>query len=218
MATRTSFFPSLAETLHHILAVDLYYIAALHGEADMERQWDETPKRETVAELAAAQAVGRRALHRPRRRRSTPTALDDVVEMDRGDGRIQRDRRGNVIAHLLNHQVHHRGQAHAMLAGTAVRAAAARRVPDAERGASAQRRRRRARLDRGRSVPRRARLGRPRRPDGEHLPHARARAAARPGRPLRRPRGRAARRWPGKQAGTRRARCCGSSARPACSA
>jgi uncharacterized damage-inducible protein DinB len=25
-----------------------------------------------------------------------------------------------VVAHLLNHQVHHRGQAHAMLAGTAV--------------------------------------------------------------------------------------------------
>ena len=26
-----------------------------------------------------------------------------------------------VIAHLLNHQVHHRGQAHAMLAGTAIK-------------------------------------------------------------------------------------------------
>jgi uncharacterized damage-inducible protein DinB len=47
-----------------------------------------------------------------------PAALDDVVAMDRGQGRVQRERRVHVIAHLLNHQVHHRGQAHAMLAGT----------------------------------------------------------------------------------------------------
>ena len=31
-APRTSFFPSLIETLNHILMVDVYYIAALHGE------------------------------------------------------------------------------------------------------------------------------------------------------------------------------------------
>ena len=119
LATRTSFFPSLAETLQHILEVDLYYISALHGEADMARHWDQTPRHETVASLAAAQALSDQRLI-DHVAGLDVKALDDVVEMVRGGGRIQRDRRGNVIAHLLNHQVHHRGQAHAMLAGTAV--------------------------------------------------------------------------------------------------
>ena len=41
------------------------------------------------------------------------------VEMPRAD-HVQRDRAGHVLAHLFNHQTHHRGQVHAMLAGTAV--------------------------------------------------------------------------------------------------
>ena len=41
--------------------------------------------------------------------------------MDRGEGRVQRDRAGHVLAHLFMHQTHHRGQAHAMLAGTSVK-------------------------------------------------------------------------------------------------
>ncbi len=118
-ASRTSFFPSLAATLNHLLAVDRYYLAALRGEADMERQWRESPACEGIAELAAAQAASdeRFIAHVDS---LAPADLDAVIALDRGAGRVQREQQGHVIAHLLDHQMHHRGQAHAMLAGTAV--------------------------------------------------------------------------------------------------
>lgn len=118
-APRAGFFPSLAKTLEHILAVDRYYLAALHGEADMTRQWETSPRGIDLPALAAAQA-GCDERFIAHLESIGAAALDDVVVMDRGEGRLQRDRRGHVVGHLLAHQVHHRGQAHAMLAGTAV--------------------------------------------------------------------------------------------------
>ncbi|NRF66064.1 DinB family protein [Aquincola sp. S2] len=117
-APRTSFFPSLIETLNHILMVDVYYLAALHGEADMVKQADEVPQHDTLPPLAAAQAV---ADHRLITfcEALDAAGLDAEVRMQRRD-HVQRDRAGHVLAHLLNHQVHHRGQVHAMLAGTRI--------------------------------------------------------------------------------------------------
>lgn len=49
----------------------------------------------------------------------TPEGCAAEVALDRGD-HVQRDAVGHVLAHLFMHQTHHRGQAHAMLAGTAI--------------------------------------------------------------------------------------------------
>jgi len=46
-------------------------------------------------------------------------ALDTCVEMDR-ESFVQRDLARHVLMHLITHQIHHRGQAHAMLSGTSV--------------------------------------------------------------------------------------------------
>jgi len=118
-ATRTSFFPSLALTLDHILEVDLYYIGALHGEPDLVSLWDRHQPSATLAALAPRQAASDERLI------AFCDGLDAAacageVQMPRQGGRIQRDRVVHVLAHLFNHQTHHRGQAHAMLSGTAL--------------------------------------------------------------------------------------------------
>lgn len=117
-APRTSFFPSLAQTLNHLLAVDLYYIGALHGDANLVRVYADFVPAATLAELAQRQRVSDERLI------AFCAGLDDagctrVVDMDRGT-QVQRDLALHVLAHLYMHQTHHRGQVHAMLSGTAV--------------------------------------------------------------------------------------------------
>ncbi len=118
-APRTSFFPSLWATLNHILIVDWYYIAALYGEADMRRAFRTETPFGTMHELAAAQIKSDQRLI-GWCDAADAAALEAYVEMDR-DTFIQRDLARHVLMHLLTHQIHHRGQAHAMLAGTGVK-------------------------------------------------------------------------------------------------
>ena len=117
-APRTSFFPSLGQTLNHLLAVDLYYIGALWREPEDATIFDRFVPAATLAELVPRQRASDERLI------AFCAALDDVgcdaiVEMDRRT-HVQRDRAGHVLAHLFMHQTHHRGQAHAMLSGTTV--------------------------------------------------------------------------------------------------
>lgn len=119
---RTSFFPSLALTLNHLLNVDHYYLAALHGDVAMRHIWASYVPAKTVPELAERQEQSDRRLI-ALCESLTPSDDERIVAFDRGAGveTGPREPLGRVLAHLFMHQIHHRGQAHAMLAGTAVK-------------------------------------------------------------------------------------------------
>ncbi len=118
-APRTGFFPSLMATLNHVLVVDRYYIAALLCEPEPDQLWHRFVPAQTLAELTAAQRTSDlRLVAFAAALDATACACD--VSMPRGGCRVQHDSVAAVMAHLFMHQVHHRGQAHAMLSGTAV--------------------------------------------------------------------------------------------------
>jgi uncharacterized damage-inducible protein DinB len=117
-AERTGFFPSLQRTLNHIYVIDLFYVDALEGGWLGPKAWDNQVPFPLLADLGRAQAAMDRrliifcdAL--------TSQRLGDTVQVNR-DTRVQSERCDRLLMHLFQHQIHHRGQAHAMLSGTNV--------------------------------------------------------------------------------------------------
>jgi uncharacterized damage-inducible protein DinB len=109
VAPRTGFFPSLRQTLNHILVVDWFYVDAA---------WADDEPCQTIDALQREQAaVDRRLLVVCDR--LDAAGLARSVTMNRGD-RDQVERCDRLLLHLFEHQIHHRGQAHAMLSGTSV--------------------------------------------------------------------------------------------------
>src|SRR5215469_12902081 len=115
-AARTGFFPSLQATMNHIYVIDLFYVDALEG------GWLGPTALETpipfpaLAELSEAQASMDKRLIGVCNA-LTPALLSGEVRINRGT-RAQFERRDRLLMHLFQHQIHHRGQAHAMLSGT----------------------------------------------------------------------------------------------------
>ena len=126
VARRVSFFPSIKATLNHNLTVDWYYVDALerglHGlppNLDAGRFYEPEEPFDACAALSEAQhAVDRRLV-------AVCASLTDAdlsrpIAVPRRAG-VQQESATRLLAHLFQHQIHHRGQAHAMLAGTDVK-------------------------------------------------------------------------------------------------
>jgi len=117
-AKRTSFFPTIMMTLNHNLIVDWYYIDALMREGKGRSVFvSDEPFAEIVPLREAQRAVDLRAITFVES--LSHEDLDVDVKLERKD-HIQVEKACDVLLHLFEHQIHHRGQAHAMLAGTTV--------------------------------------------------------------------------------------------------
>lgn len=125
VAPRCSFFPSIKATLNHLLTVDRFYLQALEceqrGEApelDSERFFEPEQAFATCTDLHAEQV---QADHRliAYCQQLQDDQLQRYVSIVRPD-RLQREPRLRLLSHLFEHQIHHRGQVHAMLSDTSV--------------------------------------------------------------------------------------------------
>jgi uncharacterized damage-inducible protein DinB len=116
-AERTSFVPSIRETLNHVLAVDRLYMDFLTDGGLGAAAYDDYVPFDNATDLAAAQVDFDRKL---------VAFCDSLSEADL-DRRVITDRRedgmipekiGDILTHVFLHDIHHRGQVHAMLSGT----------------------------------------------------------------------------------------------------
>ena len=119
-APGVNFFPSIGATLNHILAIDRYYIDALEEGGRGRSIFDQHEDISAPAALAAAQEAEDMRLIRFCDRLSAAD-VDRAVPTDRNAGVIH-EKIGDLLPHLFGHDIHHRGQIHAMLSGTAVEA------------------------------------------------------------------------------------------------
>lgn len=124
-APRTGFFPSIRATWNHIVTVDHYYVDAIERalagrppNPDAGAFFDPEEPFATCDALSAAQhAVDRRLVALCTG--LTEADLRRVVPVPRRAGVVP-EPLPRLLAHLFQHQIHHRGQIHAMLSGTSV--------------------------------------------------------------------------------------------------
>jgi uncharacterized damage-inducible protein DinB len=120
-APRSGFFPSLRATLNHILWVDVYYIDALERDPTVLKRYDDPPP-----DFADAAALYDAQRNSDRRLiafcgRQTEASLAEGLVLPRPNRTPPPTSVASILEHLFQHQIHHRGQAHAMLSSTPVK-------------------------------------------------------------------------------------------------
>ncbi|MGE7369147.1 DinB family protein [Neorhizobium sp. NPDC001467] len=116
---RQNFFPSIIHTLNHILTVDWLYISALEGACIGAAAFAPEIPCPDFADLEREQrAADRRLIDHCRHLDQAGLAAE--IRIPRAT-HIQVETADRTLLHLFQHQIHHRGQVHAMLSGTRIR-------------------------------------------------------------------------------------------------
>jgi uncharacterized damage-inducible protein DinB len=114
-APRTGFFPSLRLTLGHIYLADLFFLDAL-TQGGRGREVFQEGEPETASELRELQAKADTTLIAF----CDQGFASDATVLFGWSGGPATERVEAALLQLFQHQIHHRGQAHAMLSGTDV--------------------------------------------------------------------------------------------------
>jgi uncharacterized damage-inducible protein DinB len=108
-----AYFKSLHGTLNHLLAADRIWMRRLTGVGNHPDKlnailFDDLPSLHAARLEEDSRITGFvQGLDEP--------AFEEVLEYRTLNGTPQGQRRREILAHLFNHQTHHRGQAHAIL-------------------------------------------------------------------------------------------------------
>ncbi len=118
-APRAGYFPSLARTLNHLMVGDTVWLGRLDGQGapgitslDQQLHAEFAPLRQARAALDARYIALVDGMSEAR--------LGEVLVYKTVAGAAMETAVDQVLAHIFNHQTHHRGQAHAMLSSTGV--------------------------------------------------------------------------------------------------
>lgn len=115
---RRAFFGSIHGTLNHLLVTDRMWLGRTKGPESGLTQLDQILY-EDFAALRTARRVEDDRIVAYTERLGEPD-LDGNVDYRTSNGEPQRTRLSWILAHLFNHQTHHRGQIHDMLSQAAL--------------------------------------------------------------------------------------------------
>ena len=108
-----AYFKSLHGILNHIMTADRIWMRRLTGSGDHPNKLGAIVFDDLTSLSAARQREDQRIIDFVET--LSEAQLEEALDYRMLDGTPQKQRRREILAHLFNHQTHHRGQAHAVL-------------------------------------------------------------------------------------------------------